>query len=872
MKQLIYSLLFSLISFHIVAQNTQITGSVSDEKGNPLEGATVQWKNTIIGTIATDGSFELNISESSDTLLVSFVGFNSYAERVLPGQDLKIILTANLELNEFEVKDGRGSNYISTISTLNVEHIGEDELRKAACCSLAESFETNGTVDVMYTDAVTGTKEVKMLGLGGSYTQLLAEKRPLAKGLASLYLFDYYPGTWVKGIQVSKGIGTVENGFDNIAGQINFELAKPWEDDKIFLNTYVNSFGRVETNLHLNYPISDKWSMGVLLHGSGNRNQADTNDDLFLDTPQKTTLNGLYRLFYRGKFLRSQLNVQYINGNTHSGQVDMDVENPYLVNMDLERLDIFGKVGYVGFEDPNKSIGLIYNLTSQKIDEEYGYLRPRDGTQSYAYTNFMFVSKPGDNSKISTGISATYSNLQNYLGNFTYNIEERQAGVFFDFSTGFVKPEQAVEKEDNTDPACSSDKDACCSDKDNKDACCSDKDNKDACCSDKDNKDACCSDKDNKDACCSDKDNKDACCSDKDNKDACCSDKGNKDACCSDKDNKDACCSDKDNKDACCSDKDNKDACCSDKGNKDACCSDKEPSVFLQKLGLITGLRLDQHNLYGLLASPRVSLKYNFDDRTIARLNIGKGYKTPYILSENIGMLISNTDIMLEEELNVEEAWNMGINFTKEFIVNGRSVSLIADAYHSVFINKVVMDMERHSHHVLFYNQKGQTKSTYFLVMANIELNDNLRVKGAYKYNHYEVGFQDGNRIPPLFAKNRGLFTLEYTVPGTNWDINFSTQFVGKQLFPEHPFIPNTIDLTNHVGNTPSYQLYNIHINKKFSDRFEFYFGGENLGNFTQENPIIDHENPFSDYFNASHIYGPTLGIRGYMGIKWTIK
>ena len=782
MKQIIYTLLLSLISFYTIAQNNLIKGSVSDEQGNPLEGATVQWKNTTIGTIATDGSFELNISESSDTLLVSFVGFNSYADRVVPGQDLKIILTANLELNEFEVKDGRGSNYVSTISTLNVEHIGEDELRKAACCSLAESFETNGTVDVMYTDAVTGTKEVKMLGLGGAYTQLLAEKRPLAKGLASLHLFDYYPGTWVKGIQVSKGIGTVENGFDNIAGQINFELAKPWEDDKIFLNTYVNSFGRVETNLHLNYPISDKWSMGVLLHGSGNRNQADTNDDLFLDTPQKTTLNGLYRLFYRGKFLRSQLNVQYINGNTHSGQVDMDVDNPYLVNMDHERLDIFGKVGYVGFEDPNKSIGFIYNLTSQKIDEEYGYLRPRNGTQNYAYTNFMFVSKPGDNSKISTGISTTYSDLQNYLGNFTYNIEEKQAGVFFDFSTGFVASEQVAKNDSNIGSACSSEKEACSPDKENKDACCSDIE------------------------------------------------------------------------------------------NKDACCSDKEPSIFLQKLGLITGLRLDQHNLYGLLASPRLSLKYNFDDRTIARLNIGKGYKTPYILSENIGMLISNTDIMLEETLNVEEAWNMGINFTKEFNVNGRSMSLIADAYHSVFINKVVMDMERHSHHVHFYNQKGQTKSTYFLVMANIELNDNLRVKGAYKYNHYEVGFQGGNRIPPLFAKNRGLFTLEYSVPRTNWDINFSTQFVGKQLFPEHPFIPNTIDLTNHVGNTPSYQLYNIHINKKFTDRFEFYFGGENLGNFTQENPIIDHENPFSDYFNASHIYGPTLGIRGYMGIKWTIK
>ncbi|MDG1297732.1 MAG: TonB-dependent receptor [Saprospiraceae bacterium] len=792
MKQIIYTLLLSLISFHTIAQNPLVKGSVSDEKGNPLEGATVQWKNTTIGTIATDGSFELNISESSDTLLVSFIGFNSYADRVVPGQDLKIILTANLELTEFEVKDGRGSNYVSTISTLNVEHIGEDELRKAACCSLAESFETNGTVDVMYTDAVTGTKEVKMLGLGGSYTQLLAEKRPLAKGLASLHLFDYYPGTWVKGIQVSKGIGTVENGMENIAGQINFELAKPWEDDKIFLNTYINSFGRVETNLHLNYPISDKWSMGLLLHGSGNRNQVDTNDDLFLDTPQKTTLNGLYRLFYRGKYLRSQLNVQYIDGQTRSGQVGMDVANPYLVNMDHERLNIFGKIGYVGFDDPNKSIGFIYDFTSQKIDEEYGYLRPRNGTQTYAYTNFMFVSKPGENSKISTGISTNYSDLQNYLGTFTYNVEEKQVGVFFDFSTGFVKSEQVAKNDINTGSACSSEKVASASDKKNEGACCSDKGNKEACCSDKD--------------------------------------------------------------------------------NKEACCSDKEPSIFLQKLGLITGLRLDQHNLYGLLVSPRLSLKYNFDDRTIARLNIGKGYKTPYILSENIGMLISNTDIMLDEALNVEEAWNMGINFTKEFILNGRSISVNADAYHSVFINKVVMDMERHSHHVHFYNQKGQTKSTYFLIMANVELNNNLRLKGAYKYNHYEVGFRDGNRIPPLFAKNRGLIALEYAVPRTNWDINFSTQFVGKQLFPEHPFIPNTIDLTNHIGNTPSYQLYNIHINKKFTDRFEFYFGGENLGNFTQENPIIDHENPFSDYFNASHIYGPTLGIRGYMGIKWTIK
>lgn len=745
------------LTFNVIGQENIISGSVSDKEGNLLPGATIHWKNTTIGTVAFDGTFELSTSESSDTLIVSYVGFISFEDKVEATNNLNIVLASNLSLEEFEVKDRRGSNYVSTLQTMNVEYIDEGELRKAACCSLAESFETNGTVDVMYSDAVTGAKEVKMLGLSGTYTQLLAEKRPLAKGLGSPHLFDYYPGTWVKGIQVSKGIGTVENGFDNIAGQINFELAKPWEDDKIFLNTYVNSFGRVETNLHLNYPITDKWSMGFLLHGSGNRNKVDNNDDLFLDTPQKTLFNGLYRLFYKGEYLFSQFNFQYINGNTRSGQVDMGLDNPYIVNLDHERIDIYGKFGFVGFDNPNKSIGLIYNLTNQKIDEEYGYLRPRDGNQDYGYANFIFKSKPGVNSTITTGASVTYSDLHNNLGDFVYNIKEKQAGLFLDFSTDFVSNEKAP------------------------------------------------------------------------------------------------------------SDSDELVVTTTDEPKEGS-------NSFLQNLGLITGLRVDNHNLYGLLVSPRLSLKYNFNDKTITRLNIGRGFKTPYVISENIGMLINNTDIIVDQALDMESAWNMGVNFTKELKISGRTVSIIADVYHSLFENKIVMDLEQNSKEIHFYNQYGTTTSTYALLMANLQVNDRLRLKGAYKYNHYEIGFRSGNRIPPLFAKNRGLITVEYEFPKSNWDIHLSTQFVGKQLFPEHRGAPNTLDLTGHVGTTPAYQLFNIHINKKFTDRFEFYLGGENLGNFMQENPIIDYENPFSEYFNASHVYGPTLGIRGYMGIRWTIK
>ena len=751
MKRYIIALLMSLSFGSLMAQVDYIAGKVVDESGDLLPGATIHWKNTNTGTVAFDGTFELSLSKESDILVVSFVGFNNFEEIVKVGTDLTITLSSNTQLEEFEVKDGRGDNYVSTLQTANIEYIGTGELRKAACCTLAESFETNGTVDVSYTDAITGTKEVKMLGLSGAYTQLLAEKRPQVRGLGSPHVFDYYPGTWVKGIQLSKGIGTVENGFDNVVGQINFELDKPWEGDKVFLNTYLNTFGRMEANLHLNYPITDKWSMGALLHASGNRNQLDVNDDKFLDTAQKTTLNGLYRLFYRGTYLRSQLNVHYVNGQTLSGQVNMGIDDPYLVDLDHERLEVFGKIGYVGFKDPDKSIGFIYNLSKYNLDETYGRLRPRTGQQEAAYTNLMFVSQPGSSAKISTGISASYSDLTQRFINLDYNLLERQVGAFVEFSTSFVPPVDTCESAELVEPV-------------------------------------------------------------------------------------------------------------------------KQDLSFFERLGMIAGLRVDQHNLYGRLISPRLSLKYNFNDKSVIRMNAGRGFKTPYILSENIGMMVTSSSFIIDEDLDIEEAWNMGLNFTKETNFKGRTLVVNADLYYSLFQNKIVLDMEQAHDRVHFYNQKDQTRSLYFLVMANLELTKQMRFRGAYKFNHYEVGFASGLRTPPLFARHRGLITLEYTSKNELWDFNMSTQFVGKQNFAAQIGIPDIIDITNHVGVAPDYQLYNIHINRKFSDKFEAYIGGENLSNFIQERPIIDYENPFGSHFNASQIYAPTLGIRAYVGMRWILK
>ncbi|NJN78241.1 MAG: TonB-dependent receptor plug domain-containing protein, partial [Saprospiraceae bacterium] len=312
------------------------------------------------------------------------------------------------------------------MKTYNIETINSGELRKAACCNLSESFETNGAVNVSYSDAVTGAKEIEMLGLRGIYTQMQVENRPSMRGLAYPFGMEYIPGTWISNISIAKGASTVVTGYEGIAGSINVALIKPFEGEKLFVNTYVNHVGRSELNVHLNHNITDKWSVGALLHGNYMNAEIDHNHDNFLDIPKKEMLNGLFRVFYQGDNLHGELNAQALTSRFAGGQIGY-TKNPtelYGVDVLTERVDVFGKVGYFGFDNQFASIAWLTNLIYHQNNGFFGR-NNYDATQRSFYTNFIYQNIIGTSDhNYKTGFSYIHDNYVETFADADYDLIE----------------------------------------------------------------------------------------------------------------------------------------------------------------------------------------------------------------------------------------------------------------------------------------------------------------------------------------------------------------------------------------------------------------------------------------------------------------
>ena len=202
----------------------------------------------------------------------------------------------------------------------------EQELFKAACCNLSESFETNPAVDVSYTDAVTGVKQLQMLGLAGGYVQIQRENLPDVRGLGGYYGLGFVPGSWIESIQLIKGIGSVVNGFESISGQIDVAYKKPDTGDHVFANGYYNQMGRSEGNWYSRHKTGKHTTTAVLLHGNYTGLKNDVNGDGFLDIPT----GGQWNVANRWKFdnqqgIVAQLNVQALGDNRTGGQTAFDL-------------------------------------------------------------------------------------------------------------------------------------------------------------------------------------------------------------------------------------------------------------------------------------------------------------------------------------------------------------------------------------------------------------------------------------------------------------------------------------------------------------------------------------------------------------------
>ncbi|SHG08494.1 Outer membrane receptor for ferrienterochelin and colicins [Flavobacterium segetis] len=657
---------------------------------------------------------------------------------------LSLPVCAQERLEEVKIVKKRKGILKSYTVTGNTTIITSKELLKAACCNLAESFETNPSIDVNFTDALTGTKQIKMLGLTSPYLMITEENVPSVRGASQAYGLSFTPGTWVESIQVTKGAGSVVNGYESISGQINTELIKPISDIPFFLNAYGSTDSRFELNTHFNTKISEKWSSSLFLHGNTRVSKNDMNDDGFLDNPLAKQVNILNRWQYLNaeKGWVSFINFRYMNDRKQTGQLNFDpnrdrgTTNYWGSEINTERLDISTKVGYVFKDMPYQSIGFqnAFNIHDQN---SYFGLNQYNIKQSSYYSNLIFNSIISNTmNKFAAGLNFTYDKYQEFVNVNDYSRIDNSVGAFFEYTY------------DNDGD-----------------------------------------------------------------------------------------------------------------------------------FSLILGGRVDNHNRLGTFITPRLHARYNPWEKGVLRFSAGRGKRSANIFAENQPLFASSRvfDILDSNGkiygLNPEIAWNYGLSFAQKFFLFGKNADVGFDFYRTDFQNQAVVDLMQSPQKALFYNLKGKSIANTMQFEFNYELAVHLNLRSAYKFYDVKTDYLSGNFQNPLQAKHRFFSNIEYEThigdKGEQWKFDYTFNWIGQQQLPNTMSNPITDRLPTF---SPTYSLMNAQITRTFSSTFEIYFGGENIGNYKQNNVILGNDNPFGPTFDASIVYAPVFGQMYYAGLRFKIK
>ncbi|MCO6462061.1 MAG: TonB-dependent receptor plug domain-containing protein [Saprospiraceae bacterium] len=422
----------------IYAQNTSdIKSQLIDQTGTPIIAAwvDVNHSNMKIQT-DEDGYFTLK-TDSWPAHLDIDLGEGEIVHVEVENAEKAKVITANkvVKLDEFVIKE-KVSRELNTLQTRNVETITKKEFQKAACCRLSESFDNTGSVSVSETDAVTGAKEMEILGLRGIYSLITLDNTPDFTGINYPFALDMIPGTWLNEVAISKGISNAINGSNGFSGQVNIGLKNPFEDQPIFVNMYGNTMGRYEANVHLNKVLPNPvFATGLYLHASKNFNKIDDNHDNFMDTPLSSQLNALYKFRIDGLGpWESGLSVQFVKDERTSGQVVVNSENPYTAKSDAQRFTINGNTGFVGFNKEGRSIGFKYQYTNNQLGAAYGRLN-YTGNQNRGYFQALYEDRFNDAKHILyAGASLLTENLKQKIAGADFNRNELVPAIYAEYA------------------------------------------------------------------------------------------------------------------------------------------------------------------------------------------------------------------------------------------------------------------------------------------------------------------------------------------------------------------------------------------------------------------------------------------------------
>lgn len=731
-----------------------VTGMIyeRDPNGNrvPLIGATVKWLDQSTGTTTdVDGQFQLDRIDQVDNLEISYVGYQNDTISMKNESMVSIVLTDALTLNTVEIVHRKKTTEISYLNPIKVQNIGEKEFLKAACCNIAESFETNPSVDVTFTDAVTGTRKIQLLGLEGPNIQVTRENMPYVRGLASLYGFEFTPGTWLEGIQLNMGTGSVANGYESLAGQINIELKKPCSNmEKLYLNFYANEGGRLEGNANIRHDISDKWYAATLLHAKKNFFENDRNEDGFLDNPLSENFIALHRWKFIGDdgFL-FQAGIKGTISNRVSGQLGADAISLELDNdvwgasIDNKRAEGWLKFGKVFLDNPLASMGLQLSGTYHQQESQFGIpaaqsdpslFKIYDAEQESFYANYLYQNVLGSiKHKYRVGYSFVYDKFDEIVGRTPFERREVSSGIFGEYTF--------------------------------------------------------------------------------------------------------------------------------------------QPS---EKFTAVLGLRQDLHNSYGVFVTPRANLRFAPDDDTVFRLAAGRSLRTATVFAENIGIFASNRQIRFSPGapsdfpygLRPEIGWNFGANLSKSTRIGAKEIVFGLDYYYTFFQDQVVVDYDNDVQSVSIYNLAGQSFSHSVQAQVDAELFPFFDVRLAYRYNDVKTDFLNERLRKPLASIQRAFVNLAYEIEH-KWAFDATINWQGRRRIPFTGTNPEEFRLDEY---SPDYFIVNGQITKKWKS-VEVYLGVENLLNFMQENPILSADNPSSEFFDSSLVWGPIFGRNVYTGVRYKI-
>ena len=663
-------------------------------------------------------------------------------------------------------------NFLSKGKDIRTEVITAAGLCKMACCNLAESFENSASVTVGYSDAVTGARQIRLLGQNGIYTQMLDENRPLMRGLASPFGLNYVPGQWLESIQIAKGVTSVINGVESMTGQINMEHRKPTDEKPLFVQASVMDDSKTDLNIVSSLQMDDegKWSTVVLGHIDGNFKSMDHNGDGFMDDPRQLMMTLSNRwLYFDPSGAQLRFGFRAIRDRRTGGQMDPE-HAPGHVNWSdafpkLWTSEIFSqslggylKAGFPLNEANTSNVALVADYTYYAMETDFT-TRTFDAGQHSAFLNLLYQNQDMEQHHFTLGLSGM---LDVFKEDFGYSTQlTGGAGALATWSCyAGLAPVTSHAVNDNR------------------------------------------------------------------------------------------------------------------LGNVGAFGEYTFHSADETTFSAILGLRGDWFNGAGFRFSPRLTLKWAPSESWVLRANGGRGLRYSLPVLDNFGILSTGKKIQgyfMDHAL--EDAWTFGGNATW-YIGGSTTTYLSLDYFRTQFAEQMIVDYDvapgTVSLDLLSRLPNGRSYTNNLQADFSTEPFEGLTLTLTGRWTdarQTRISTTAADDIKPMTSRYKGVLNVQYATHLNKWIFDFTASVNGPCKVWD---FMKGYDGMYADGYTPAFPLLYAQVTKRFKG-VDFYVGGENLTNYRQPSPILHADDPLSESFDASCVWGPLMGIKIYAGIRVTI-